>query len=117
MVVVEMIEIFGDWLLFDGKRLVELSGIEPALRMRLEAFLHGQDDEDQAHVDLSDLVKRRVLVDTRRALTAQDGIIVGQHPNDHDHQPVIPDDTEIATVVDFDELKKALTNANIGFDE
>jgi hypothetical protein len=109
-----MIEIFGDWLLFDGRRLVELpADMEPALRMRLEAFLHDRDEDGQPFVDLSDLVKRRVLVDERH----RPAIIIGQHPDDHDGQPVIPDDTEIITVIDLQELKDALEKADIGFDE
>lgn len=108
--VVEMIEIFGDWIIFDGKRLVELpADLDPATRMRIEDHLHA----DDAFVDLSDLVTRRVLLDERHRVP----VIIGQHPDDHKGQPAIPDDTEIITVVDFDKLKEALTGANIGFDE
>jgi hypothetical protein len=93
------LELFGDWLVFDGERIAELR-LSPAKRMLLVETLAVLDGP---HVDFRGSLDRTEVV-----LNAL-GRIVGQH---HPGPP-LPDDYATAVVVKLDDVVEALQNADI----
>lgn len=96
------LELFGDWLLFDGERLAELpAGWSPAKRMLLVETL------DAVHgpsVDLSrgELERATVVLNDKHRIVGE------HHPG-----PVLPTDYYTAVVVRLDELTEVLQKADI----
>lgn len=97
-----ILELFGDWLMFDGERLAKLpAGWSPAKRMLLVETL------DAVHgpsVDLSHGELERAAV----VLNDKHRIVGEHHPG-----PVLPTDYYTAIVVRLDELTEVLQKADI----
>jgi hypothetical protein len=100
-----MIEIFGDWLMFDGERLASVAHLTPGRRMLLADHLTCTG----GHVDLCEVDSWRVMAN------ADDGTVTS-YPEKHEGQPALPDGCQILEVLSRADVEDALTKADVGFD-
>lgn len=92
------LELFGDWIYFNGERLARLSPrVHPGRRMLLEEHLSAQ----HGTVDMSDQWSARVLIQEGRVLYE----VVRDENNE---QPFLPPGTEVIEVVSTSELQDVL---------
>lgn len=90
-----MIELNGDWLMFNGERLVELpANLRIDIRRRFEDWLN----RPMFELDLLDTMRVLITTDDHPR-------ILGSYPDDHRGKPVLPDDTDVIEVVNVEDIR------------
>lgn len=99
------LEIFGDWLMFDGERLASIAHLPPGRRMLLVDALACTG----GYVDLGEVTCWRVMINDN------DGTITS-YPDEHEGQPALPENCHVGEVLDRYAVEDALNKGDVGFD-
>lgn len=101
-----MIEIFGDWLMFNGTRLVRIpDDLSAGMRMLLQDHLVKLYDGTE-----DDVVRVpqfwQLILDTGTGRVYQAAPVI-------DNEPILPDDCKRINVVDVDDVSNAIQAYNL----
>jgi hypothetical protein len=104
------LEIRAGWLCWDGEPLVELASTSQ--EMLIQEWLNSR--REVTTVDFEHLATYRVIV--KNNLGYSEEYIVGPCPEEHEHEPPLPDHHRVAQVAELKDIYQALNKADVEYE-